>query len=99
MSDVIMNADFKQEELEKIKTQTLSGLATQKDDPDAISNNVKSVLNFGKNHPYGEMTTEESVSKITLDKCNNYYKTFFRPNVAYLAVGRRCNLGRSKTID
>jgi len=98
MSDVLMNADFKQEELEKIKTQTLSGLATQKDDPDAISKNVKAVLNFGKNHPYGEITTEESVSKITLDNCNNYYKTYFRPNVAYLAVVGDVTLAEVKPL-
>jgi zinc protease len=55
-------------------------------------------LNFGKNHPYGEMTTEESVSKITLDKCNNYYKTFFRPNVAYLAVVGDVTLAEVKPL-
>jgi predicted Zn-dependent peptidase len=86
MSDVLLNASFKQEELDKIKTQSLSSLASQKDDPDAISNNVKAVLNFGKSHPYGEITTEESVSNITLEKCQQYYKTYFRPNVAYLAI-------------
>jgi predicted Zn-dependent peptidase len=86
MSDILLNSDFKQEELDKIKNQALSGLAQQKDDPDAISGNVRSVLNFGKNHPYGEITTEESVSKISLEKCTNYYKTYFRPNVAYLAI-------------
>ena len=86
MSDVLLNPEFKQEELDKLKTQSLSGLAQQKDDPDAISKNVKAVLNYGKNHPYGELTTEESISKITLDKCNNYYQSFFRPNVAYMAV-------------
>ena len=79
MSEVLLNPNFKQEELDKIKTQTLSGLAQQKDDPDAISENVKSVLNFGKDHPYGELTTEESVSKITLEKCNNYYQTYSNP--------------------
>jgi predicted Zn-dependent peptidase len=86
MTDVLLNADFKQEELDKIKTQTLSGLEQEKDDPDAISKNVKSVLNFGKSHPYGENATEESVAKITLEKCNNYYSTYFHPNVAYLAI-------------
>lgn len=86
LSDVILNPDFKQTELDKIKTQTLSQLETQKDDPDAISRNVKSVLNFGKTHPYGEITTKESIEKITLEKCNAYYQTYFRPNVAYFAV-------------
>ncbi|CAN5375197.1 hypothetical protein BH10BAC1_BH10BAC1_01200 [soil metagenome] len=98
MSDVLLNTNFKQEELDKIKTQTLSGLAQQKDDPDAISENVKSVLNFGANHPYGELTTEESVSKITLEKCNAYYQTYFRPNVAYMAIVGDVTLAEIKPL-
>jgi predicted Zn-dependent peptidase len=98
MSDVLLNPNFKQEELDKLKTQTLSGLAQQKDDPDAISENVKSVLNFGKNHPYGELTTEESVSKITIEKCNNYYQTYFRPNVAYMAIVGDVTLAEVKPL-
>jgi zinc protease len=86
LSDVILNPDFKQEELDKLKAQTQSQLLQEKDDPDAISQNVKAVLNYGKNHPYGELTTEETLKNITLEKCNTYFKTYFRPNVAYLAV-------------
>lgn len=98
MSEVLLNPNFKQEELDKIKTQTLSGLAQQKDDPDAISENVKSVLNFGKDHPYGELTTEESVSKITIEKCNAYYQTYFRPNVAYMAIVGDVTLAEVKPL-
>ena len=86
LSDVILNPDFKQEELDKIKKQTASGLEQDKDNPDAIARNVQAVLNFGKNHPYGELTTKESLDKITLEKCIAYYQTYFRPNVAYMAV-------------
>ncbi len=98
MSDVLLNTNFKQEELDKIKTQTLSGLAQGKDDPDAISNNVKAVLNFGAKHPYGELTTEESVSKITLENCNMYYQTYFRPNVAYMAIVGDVTLAEVKPL-
>lgn len=86
MSDVLMNAEFKQEELDKIKKQMISGIASSKDDPDAIAGNVRAALLFGKNHPYGEIATEETVEAITLDKCIAHYKTYFKPNVAYLAV-------------
>ena len=98
MSDVLLNTNFKQEELDKIKTQTLSGLAQGKDDPDAISNNVKAVLNFGTKHPYGELTTEETVSKITLEKCNAYYQTFFHPNIAYMAIVGDVTLAEVKPL-
>jgi zinc protease len=98
MTDILLNSEFKQEELDKIKTQTLSGLEQAKDDPDAISNNVKSILNFGKNHPYGENPTVETVGKINLEKCNNYYNTYFRPNVAYLAIVGDVTLAEIKPL-
>lgn len=86
MADVLMNAEFKQEELDKIKKQTISGIASSKDSPDAISDNVSNALVYGKNHPYGEIATEETVEAITLEKCKEYYTSYFKPNVAYLAV-------------
>lgn len=86
MSDIVMNADFKQSELDKIKTRTLSGLEASKNEPDDMLQNVTAVTNFGKKHPYGEVATEETVKKITLDRARKYYGTYFRPNVAYMAI-------------
>jgi len=86
MADVAMNADFKQEELDKIRTRTLSGLEAEENEPDAMLNKVSAALNFGKQHPYGEVPTKETVSKITLERARKYYSTYFRPNVAYMAI-------------
>jgi len=86
MSDVLLNANFKAEELEKIRKQTLSGLEAEKNDPKAISRKVSSVIVYGSTHPYGENISEESVKKITLEKCTEFYKTYFKPNIAYLAI-------------
>ncbi len=86
MSDIAMNAVIKADELTKVKTKTLSELETQKNQPDAMVSNVSQVVNFGHNHPYGEVATEETVKKISLEQCNKYYQTYFRPNVAYMAI-------------
>lgn len=86
MSDILLNPDFKSEELEKIRKQTLSALEAAKNEPGAISERVNSVLVYGSNHPYGLNESEESVKNITLEKCKDYYKTFFKPNIAYLAI-------------
>ena len=86
MADIAMNALIKQDDLDLARKKTLSGLETQKNDPDAMVRNVSAVVNFGNNHPYGEVPTDESVKKITLDRCNNYYHTYFRPNVVYMAI-------------
>ncbi len=86
MTDVLFNPAFPAEELEKLKKQTLSGLAASKDDPNAIASNVRGVLTYGNDHPYGEFTTEETVENITLEDCKKYYETYFRPNIGYLAI-------------
>ena len=98
MSDVLMNSTFKAEELEKIRTQSLSALEADKNDPKAISQVVNSVLVYGSNHPYGLNASEESVKKITLEKCNDYYHTYFKPNVAYLAIVGDITLAEAKPL-
>lgn len=98
MSDVLLNSNFKAEELEKIRTQTLSALEASKTEPKAISQRVNSILVYGNNHPYGENESEESVKKITLEKCTEYYKTYFKPNVAYLAIVGDITLEQAKPL-
>jgi zinc protease len=86
MSDIAMNSNIQQSELDKVKTRTLSGLEAAANDPDAMLSNVSSALNYGPNHPYGEVVTDETVTNITLDAVKKYYETYFRPNVAYMAI-------------
>lgn len=83
-SDAVLNPVFPKDEFEKIKTQKLSELAQAKEDPNTISSNVSSVVNYGKNHPYGEMVTEETVNNITLNDCIDYYNKSFNPSNGYL---------------
>lgn len=98
MADVAMNAVISQEELDKAKKKMLSGLETQKNEPDAMVDNVTNVVNYGISHPYGQVATQETVKKITLDRCNNYYKTYFRPNVAYMAIVGDVTVAEMKPI-
>lgn len=86
MSDIIKNASFKAEELEKIRTQTISALEAEKNEPSSISEKVGSRLIFGKTHPYGEFQTLASVKNITLEKCEEFYHTYYKPNIGYLAI-------------
>jgi predicted Zn-dependent peptidase len=85
-ADILLKPSFPQTEFDKIKKQTLSNLAQSKEDADAIAGNVSTVLRYGKDHPYGEVESEETVAKITLDKAKEYYKTYLQPNIAYMIV-------------
>ena len=98
MADIAMNAVISKDELEKEKTKVISELQTTKNQPDAMVKNVSAFVNFGKNHPNGEIPNEETIKKITLEKCNSYYKTYFRPNVAYMAIVGDVTLAEIKPI-
>jgi zinc protease len=86
LSDVVLNPAFTQDEFDKAKRRSESGLASQKDDANAIAGNVGSRLRYGAKHPYGEFMTVESLNKITLEQVKKHYSTFFKPNVAYFVV-------------
>jgi zinc protease len=86
MADVLYNPVFPQEELDKLKKQALTGLAQSKDNPNAISSRLSSAVVFGKNHPYGEVETEQTINNITVEDVKKYYQTYFKPNIAYLAI-------------
>ncbi len=98
LADAIMNADFKQDELDKLKKQAKAGLEQSNIDPDAMLGNVSKVLNYGKNHPYALLTKESTIDNIKLEDCKSYYSTYYRPNVAYLAVVGDITLAEAKAL-
>jgi predicted Zn-dependent peptidase len=86
MSDVLLNSTFPQEEFDKVKKRIESSLASQKTDANAIANNIGARLRFGKLHPYGEFTTDETLKNIKLEQVKNHYATYFKPNISYLVI-------------
>ncbi len=98
VSDILLNPVFNQDELDKLKKQTKSSLKAAEDNPKSIARNVMNALVYGKNHPYGEITTEKSVESVTLEQCENFYKTYFRPNIAYLAIVGDITLDDAKNL-
>ncbi|WP_375584894.1 M16 family metallopeptidase [Cyclobacterium xiamenense] len=86
MTDVLYRPVFPEEELEKLRKQTLTSLASSKDSPDYLANVISNAVVYGKDHPYGEPMTEETVENVTLEDVRQYYQTFFKPNISYLAM-------------
>ncbi len=86
MSDVLLNPTFPDEEFAKDKKRSESGLASKKDDAGQIAGDISALLNYGKNHPYGEFMTEQSLAKINTDLMKKHYNTFFKPNIAYFVI-------------
>jgi zinc protease len=84
MSDIVLRPSFPVTELEKARTQSLSALQQQKDNPGAIATNVANRLAYGKAHPYGDIETEASLKSITVGDVRNFISTYWRPNNAFL---------------
>jgi zinc protease len=86
MSDVLLNPAFPQEELDKMITQSVSGLTSQESDANSMVDNMINSVVYGSSHPYGEVVTKESLGSVTREHITNYYNTWFRPNTAYLVI-------------
>lgn len=85
-SDVLLRPKFTQEELDKLKNQAKSGLATEKSSPNAMIGNLTKAVMYGKDHPFGEVQTEQNVDNITLADCQGFYDQNFKPNVGYVTL-------------
>jgi len=96
VSDVLMNPIFSPEEFDKVKNQILSGIQSEKSDPSSMASNVSQVLDYGKDHPYGEIQTEETINAVQLENCKKYYQDYFKPNNAYLTIVGDINLEDAK---
>lgn len=86
MADVLFNPVFPQEELDKLRKQSLTALAQSKDNPNVISSRLSAAVVYGKNHPYGEVETEATINNVTVEDVKSYYQTYFKSNIAYLAI-------------
>ena len=86
MAEVILSPSFPESELERLRTQALSGLLASESSPSEISDALTRTINFTNNHPYGEITTAETLGSITPEDFQDYHSTYFHPNNAYLVV-------------
>ncbi len=86
MQDVLLHPSFPEEELEKTRKQMISALASEKTDPNAVSDKVGNVVRYGVRHPYGEFATENTLNNIKREDLMGYYQTYFSPLVATLVV-------------
>lgn len=86
MTDVLYNPAFPEDEFERAIEQSLTGIKQALDNPDAIAANIRGVVNYGKDHTYGELVTEETINNITMEDLKQHYAKYFKPNIAYLVI-------------
>jgi len=86
MADAVLHPNFLNEEFEKEKERLIEGIKSDENSVTAAARRVERLITYGKDHPYGEFTTAESVENVTLGDVKNYYSANFTPANAYLII-------------
>lgn len=86
MAEAALMPNFTQEDLDDERSKAIEGLKSEEKNAGAIANRVRDVLVYGRNHPFGEFVTPESLNRITLDDIKSHYNQFFVPGKAYMVV-------------
>ncbi|MDI1316053.1 pitrilysin family protein [Flavobacterium sp.] len=94
MSEGALMPNFTLDEFEKEKEKLIEGLKTQEKSVPVVAGRVEKVLAYGKNHPYGEYLSEETINNVSLADVKDNYRTYFVPEHAYLVI-----VGDVKTKD
>jgi zinc protease len=84
-ADAVLHPSFPADQLEIVRKQTLSRLASEKQQPAALLNKLQGKVLFGE-HPYGAFSTPENVMAIKRDDLVTFHQTYFAPNNASLAI-------------
>ncbi len=86
LAEMLLRPTFPADEMPEIRDQMLAALAARIDDPHQLAAEHFDNLLFGEEHPDGWMLSDEHVTRITRDSLTTFWKTFYRPNNAMLAV-------------
>jgi zinc protease len=88
MADVVRNPSFKDEEVERLRQQTLDELKYALSQPGAVARFVAARVAFG-DAPYGHPLsgTPESIARIKRDDIVRLHQSFYRPDNGILVIG------------
>ncbi len=89
-ADIILNPQFPEGELERLRKLVTAGIQAEKNSPYQLAIRIVPQLIYGDGHAYKMPLTgsgtEESVATITRDDLVNFHQTWFRPNNATMVI-------------
>lgn len=86
MAEGALEPEFTQEEFEKLQQRQIENLESNEKDVAFNEGRLRRALIYGKDHPYGEFSTPETLEAVSLEEVETYYNTYFVPENAYLAI-------------
>ncbi|OYU14094.1 MAG: peptidase M16 [Alphaproteobacteria bacterium PA4] len=83
-ADVVQRPTFNPADIERVRGQTLTGIALEESDPGSITRRILPVELYGPAHPYGVPSTgtgtTEGVKSVTRDDLLTWHKRWIRPD-------------------
>jgi len=88
VSDVLLNPEFPEHEIARVRHDRLTQILQQKDNPHVLASKVFCNCIYGAKHPYGytEVGTEESNNATTREDLARFWKAGYVPGNAALVV-------------
>src|SRR6266850_6171082 len=88
LADVVRRPTFKEEEVERLRQQTLDDLIVELGEPGSIARYVAARVVFGDS-PYGKPLggTPETIARITRNDFVKFHNRYYRPDNAILVMG------------
>jgi predicted Zn-dependent peptidase len=88
MSDVVKDAAFRPNDVERIRAQTLTAIAQTQKDPTRVARRLMPVVLYGANHPYGGPAggDPKAIAKFGRADLIGFEQRWLRPDTAKLFV-------------
>lgn len=89
LSDELRNPSFPQEQIARLKAQTVAQLEMEKEDPQSVAYRQFSRMVYPEGHPYRPQTLEEdqaSVKALSRDDLVDFHKKFYGPETTIIAI-------------
>jgi zinc protease len=100
LADIALHPSFPQAEIERVRSERLTGIVQEKDEPFALASRVLSAALYGPRHTYGypDSGTAESVKAISRDDLEQFWKQNYFPDDAALVVTGNIKLAALKPL-
>lgn len=86
LSDMLLHPAFPEAEMGEVRDQMLAAVASRYDSPYELATAHFDNQLFGEKHPDGWVLSANDVRKITRNDLSSFWRKFYRPNRAILAV-------------
>jgi zinc protease len=100
LADVALHPSFPQSEIERVRSEWLTSIVQEKDDPFTLAVRILDLALYGPHHTYGypDSGTAESVKAISRDDLEHFWKQNYFPDDAALVVTGNIKLATLKPL-